>query len=366
MDKLSKYACNNDDAIRFKHENNDIRAPFFRDSDRIIYSLSFNRYIDKKQVFSFKQNDHITKRITHVIMVSKIARTLGRNLNLNEDLIEAISLGHDSGHCPVGHVGESILNEIAKEKIGESFIHNIQSVRNYMELEKKGKGLNLTIQVLDGIMCHNGEVLRNIYKPTTKTKEKFLEEYHKALIDKSFSNEVDPMTLEGCVVRISDVIAYVGKDVEDAIALGILKRDALPKDIVEVLGDNNSDIVNSIILDVIDNSYGKPYIKIGDRVFDALLKLQKFNYENIYYKANTKENIENYKNMFISLFDNYLLDLEKNNTKSSIYKTFLNNMNSEYIKSNKKERIVIDYIAGMTDDYFIKEYECVNKNRLTN
>lgn len=357
MNNLSKYACNNSNVVRFVSDNEDIRPPFFRDSDRIIYSKSFSRYVDKTQVFSFSDNDHITRRITHVIMVSKIARTIGRNLNLNEDLIEAISLGHDSGHCPIGHVGESILNDIAKRKIGESFIHNIQSVRNYMLLEKNGKGLNLSIQVLDGIMCHNGEKLRQIYEYSDKTKEEFLNEYNMSLVDKSFSNEIKPMTLEGCVVRISDVIAYVGRDIEDAISLGIIKRNDIPSDIVNILGNNNSDIVNTLILDVIKNSINKPYIKLGDEIYASLVKLQKFNYENIYNKANSKEKIDNYKNMFNILYNTYMEALEKNNKKSSIYKDFLNNMNKEYISSTKKERIVIDYIAGMTDDFFINKYK---------
>ena len=350
--KLSKYACKDSEAIRLCYEENDIRAPFFRDSDRIIHALSFNRYIDKTQVFSFKDNDHITRRITHVIMVSKIARTIGRELNLNEDLIEAIALGHDSGHCPIGHVGEMILNSIIKEKIGESFMHNIQSIRNYMLLEKNGNGLNLTIQVLDGIMCHNGEILSNIYEPVKKTKEQFLSEYKKSLKDNNVSLSMHPMTLEGCVVRISDVI----------IELGIIKRQDIPNDVKKILGDNNSEIINSIILDVIDNSFNMPYIKLGDKVYDALEKLKKFNYEKIYHKANNKKDIDNYNDMFNILFKTYLKDLQSNNKNSSIFFLFLNNMNKNYIDDTKKERIVIDFIAGMTDDFFISEYnKCVNR-----
>ena len=363
MNNLSKYACDNKNAIRFLTTKEDIRPPFFRDSDKIIYSKSFSRYVDKTQVFSFSDNDHITRRITHVVMVSKIARTIGRSLGLNEDLIEAISLGHDSGHCPIGHVGESILNDIAKRTIGESFIHNIQSVRNYMLLEKGGRGLNLSVQVLDGIMCHNGEKLRQQYEYSNKTKEEFLKEYNLSLVDKNFSNEINPMTLEGCVVRISDVIAYVGRDVEDAIALGIIKRKDIPTDIANVLGDNNSDIVNTLILDVIDNSIDKPYVKLSDKVFEKLEKIQKFNYENIYNKANSKEKIEEYKNMFEVLFNIYLDAFEKNDETSGIYIDFLNNMDNEYIKSNKKERIVIDYIAGMTDDYFVNRYNEIKIER---
>lgn len=356
-DNISKYGCRDSSAIRLVDEESDFRSDFFRDIDRIIYSLSYARYIDKTQVFSNINNDHVSKRITHVQFVSKLARTIGRALNLNEDLIEAIGLGHDLGHAPFGHIGESILNEICiKNNIGY-FNHNIQSVRLLKSIENNGKGRNLTIQVLDGIMCHNGEKLRQVYEYKNKSKEEFLDEYNKALIDKDFSNEVNPMTLEGCVVRISDVIAYVGRDIEDAISLKLIKRSDIPSDIVDVLGDNNSDIVNNLILDVINNSVNKPYIKLSDHVFEELEKLQAFNYKNIYNRANSKERIDKYRNMFNTLFNIYLEDLNKNNKNSSIYSDFLNNMSNEYINNTKKERIVIDYIAGMTDDYFLNKYE---------
>ena len=211
-------------------------------------------------------------------------------------------------------------------------------------------------------MCHNGEVLSNIYEPIKKTKEEFLNEYEMALKDNKVSLSMRPMTLEGCVVRISDVIAYIGKDIEDAIELGIIKREEIPSEVKEVLGENNSEIINSIILDIINNSFDKPYIKLSDKVYNALEKLKKFNYENIYYKANNKRDISNYNKMFSKLFNTYLDDLNNKNRKSSIFKIFLNNMNKDYINNVKHERMVIDYIAGMTDDFFINEYnESVNK-----
>ena len=355
--KLSKYACRDSDAIRLVEEKEDIRPPFFHDADRIIYSLSFNRYLDKTQVFSFTDNDHITKRVTHVIMVSKISRTIARLLNLNEDLCDAIALGHDVGHCPIGHTGEVYLDKLASSKLNETFMHNIQSVRNYMNIEKNGKGLNLTIQVLDGIMCHNGEVLNNIYSPAKKTKESFLEEYYKSLKDKKVSLDVKPMTLEGCVVRICDVIAYIGRDIEDAINLGVIKRSDIPSEITSVLGDNNKDIINNIVTDIATNSKEKPYIKLSDKVYSAIESLKEFNYKNIYYKANTDETREYYEKAFYTLFDKYLLDLKNKNYSSSIYKVFLNNMNNDYINNTKEERMVIDYISGMTDEFFIREYK---------
>ena len=150
---LSDYACRDADAIRFEEDEEDLRPNYFHDIDRIIHSLSYTRYLDKTQVFSRSGNDHVSKRITHVQLVSKVARTIGRALALNEDLIEAIALGHDIGHTPLGHIGESLLNEISLRELGEYFAHNIQSVRHLMIVEKGGKGLNLCVQVYDGIMC---------------------------------------------------------------------------------------------------------------------------------------------------------------------------------------------------------------------
>ena len=163
-------------------------------------------------------------------------------------------------------------------------------------------------------------------------------------------------TLEGCVVRISDLIAYLGRDIEDAIRMKIIKETDIPNNIKDTLGTKNKDIVNSFILDVISNSLDKPYIKLSDNVFNALEGLKTFNYMNIYDKANSKEQINKYKNMFNKLFKKYLNDLKTNNNDSLIFKSYLNNMDKSYYDNNKQEQIVIDYIAGMTDDYFIKQY----------
>lgn len=355
---LSKYATKSINAIKLKEEESDIRPAFFRDIDRIIHSISYTRYMDKTQVFSFLNNDHISKRIVHVQLVSKIARTIGRCLNLNEDLIEAMSLGHDIGHTPIGHVGEAILNDISKRELGEYFMHNVQSVRTYLFLDDNGKGKNLSVQVLDGILCHNGEFLNNIYKPNTdKTKEDFLNEYNACYTDLDVAKKLRPMTLEGCVVRLSDIIAYIGRDIEDAILIGTLRREDIPSSIVKVLGNNNKTIVNTIILDIVKNSYGKPYIKLSDEVYQAILELKKFNYKNIYDKANDKEKIDYYKEAFNKLFSKYLNDLEYIRKNSEIYTLFLDTMDDNYKINTSNKRIVIDFIAGMTDDYFINAYE---------
>ena len=245
-ENLSEYATKSIEAIRFYPIEEDLRPNYFRDIDRIIHSLSYNRYSDKTQVFSCTENDHISRRMIHVQLVSKIARTIGRALNLNEDLIEAIALGHDIGHTPLGHEGEYILDEISQRELGETFAHNIQSVRHYMYIENKGYGLNLSIQVLDGIMCHNGEILSNKYMPMKKDKEEFLKEYELSYKNYSLLKKYSPMTLEGCVVRISDIIGYIGRDIEDAIELGQIKREEIPEEITKVLGTTNKEIINTI------------------------------------------------------------------------------------------------------------------------
>ena len=353
---LSKYACPDSDAIYLHENKDDFRTPFFRDIDRIIYTLAFVRYSDKTQVFSFKENDHLTKRMIHIQYVAKIARTIGRALGLNEDLIEAASLGHDLGHTPFGHVGEAILNEISLENNEGYFNHNVHSVRLLMYIENYGKGLNTTLQTLDAIMCHNGEFASQMYEVKKKSKEEFLSEYESCYKDKSAIKKLRPMTLEGAVVRISDLIAYLGRDIEDAKRMGLIDFSDIPLSIKENLGTSNREIVNTIVMDIINNSIGKNYIKLSDNVFKSIVELKKFNYENIYYKAYTEEEKDKLKLMLNTLFNKYMKDLENNNTDSNIIKSYLANMSDEYKNSNSNARIVIDYIAGMTDDYTLREY----------
>ena len=358
---LSKYATLDSDAIYLRDVMNDFRTPFFRDIDRIIYTLAFTRYSDKTQVFSYKSNDHLTKRMIHVQYVSKIARTIGRALALNEDLIEAAALGHDLGHTPFGHVGEEILNKISLACGEGYFNHNIHSARLLMYIENYGKGKDITLQTLDGIMCHNGELPQNEYVPMKKSKEEFLSEYNLSYQDKSIIKKLRPMTLEGCVVRISDLIAYLGRDIEDAMRLNIVSFDDIPDSIKKHLGSSNREIVNTIIKDVIDNSLGKNYIKLSDVVYKGIVDLKRFNYENIYSKAYTDKEREELEVMLNTLFKCYMNDLDSNNKESNIINSYLNNMSDEYKNNNSKERIVIDYIAGMTDDYCKLEYNKYKK-----
>lgn len=352
---LSSYASRDKDAIRFNNIEDDLRPNYFRDIDRIIHSLSYTRYIDKTQVFTHWHNDNVSRRIIHVQLVAKIARTIGRALSLNEDLIEAIGLAHDIGHVPFGHPGEKILNDISMKYLNEAFAHNVEGVRELLVLENNGMGANVSVQILDGILCHNGEFVRGEYVPKYKTKEDFMNDYMNCYKDIKYIEKLRPMTLEGCVVRVSDMIAYLGRDIEDAIRLGVLKEGSIPDDITKVLGSNNREIVNSITLDIIKNSIGKNYIKVSDEVLVAMKKLKDFNYKNIYYKANSKDDLKYYELIFNTLFTYYMNHLD--DSECSINTVFLDSMCKEYLDNTCNERKVIDYLAGMTDDFILREYK---------
>jgi dGTPase len=213
--------------------------------------------------------------VLHVQLVSKIARTIGRYLGLNEDLIEAISLGHDIGHTPFGHDGERFLSELCRSNGIGYFQHNVQSVHFLDKVECKGKGWNLCLQTLDGILCHDGEIHNRILEPE---RNKIFETLEKEMFAKKDDPWVKliPMTLEGCVVRMADTISYIGRDIEDAIRLKIIKRSELPKDSVSILGDTNGTIVYNLVTDIITNSFQNSYVAFSPEVSDALKRLKDF------------------------------------------------------------------------------------------
>ena len=354
---LAPYACKSAQAVRFHKSKDDIRPDFFHDADRIIHSYCYSRYIDKTQVFYLVENDHITHRVLHVQLVSKIARTIGRFLNLNEDLIEAISLGHDVGHTPFGHDGERILSAFLKEQGAGIFEHNVQSFRLFHNLEAYGQGLNLTAQVLDGIICHNGEILKNEYGCNrNKTPELLLQEYRDSLDGTLVSKAMVPMTLEGCVMRISDVIAYIGRDIEDAIILKLIDRESIPREITEVLGNKNGEIVDTLIKDLVSNSIDKESLSFSPEVFEALDQLKKWNYENIYRNPKKSSQDEKIKAMFQTVLDECLDELDTGKKVTGINHWF-NSMSEEYKAATSKWRAVADYVSGMTDDYLMNTYK---------
>jgi dGTPase len=350
---LFAYAMKNSGAIRRKPDVEDIRRPYFHDGDRIMHSRAYTRYIDKTQVFYLIKNDHITHRVLHVQLVSKIARMIGRSLILNEDLIEAIALGHDIGHVPYGHDGEKYLSKICIEHGIGGFHHNVQSVRALDKIEN----LNLTLQVLDGILAHNGEVHDLVIKPVFgKTWETFDAEVEKCRHSDNDHSGILPMTLEGCVVRVADTISFIGRDIEDAITIGLIRREDVPKECAEALGDNNRDIVNNLVIDVIEHSYGEDRVALGEDTAAALKSLREFNNTRIYNNPRIKGQSAKVERMFSMLFEAFLGDMEKGNEESRVFKSYLDNFTPErrktYVDSTSDAEIVRDFISGMTDDYF--------------
>lgn len=362
-EQLSVYATKNRDCIKVRQtqkdpEEFDIRWPFEEDIDRILYCKSYQRYVDKTQALSFFNNAHISKRSQHVQWVSRIARQIGRGLSLNQDLIEAAALGHDLGHTPYGHVGEKALNEILQDKGFGYFVHSANSVRNILFIERNGTGYNVSLQVLDAILCHNGEMLSKKYIPdTNKTISQFWQEYEACWKEKDASLKIRPMTLEGCVVRVSDVISYIGKDIEDAIKVGIIEESDLPKEVTDVLGFDNKSMINRLIGDIVIHSYGKPYLRFSTEVFDALKSLLNFISKNIHqHPVLVKENAKLIR-MIKQLYAVYYDDLIANNHECKI-NYYVNKMPKTY-QENDPALIVADYISMMTDSYVLSEYESI-------
>ncbi len=292
-------------------EQCDIRPVFQRDRDRILHSKSFRRLKDKTQVFLTPEGDHYRTRLTHTLEVSQNARTIAKALRLNEDLVEAIALGHDLGHTPFGHCGEAVLNDI----LPNGFEHCKQSLRVVELLERHGKGLNLTKEVRDGILNH-------------RTSGK-------------------PFTMEGKVVRISDKIAYINHDVDDAISAKLIKEEDLPIDIREALGMDVRERINTLISDIIDQSHNKPEIIQSEKIKDAMNNLRKWLFANLY--KNTKATSEESKaqDLVYKLYDYFFKNPEK---LTEEYKNLI-------ARGESKEQVVADYIAGMTDDYAIFTFE---------
>ena len=360
---LSRHAQRSAHARRRQPEQrlqSGYRQAFALDADRILHSRAYTRYIDKTQVFYLIRNDHITHRVLHVQLVSKIARTIGRFLGLNEDLIEAIALGHDIGHTPFGHDGERFLSDLCQQAGIGYFLHNVQSIEFLDRLERKGRGWNLCLQTLDGILCHDGEIHNQVLQPVgEKDFETLASEM--ALKKRDPHQALMPMTLEGCVVRMADTVAYIGRDLEDAIRLGVIQRDDVPQDVVAVLGNTNGTIVYNLVTDIISHSHEQAYIALSDGVSKALKGLKSFNLDRIYLNKRIKRYSENIQALFELLFEKYLRDLKHHKQSSQIFSGFLADMSEDYYESHQPAEIVRDFIAGMTDRYFL--LQCPEKMR---
>ncbi len=288
----------------------DVRTEFQRDRDRIIHCKAFRRLMHKTQVFISPEGDHFRTRLTHTLEVSQIARTIARALRLNEDLTEAISLGHDLGHTPFGHSGERALDKIHDQ----GFKHNVQSLRVVEDIEEK-KGLNLTWEVRDGIVNHSGDKI--------------------------------PSTLEGQIVRLADRIAYINHDIDDAVRAKIISHDSMPKECLKTLGKSHKQRINTMVLDVIGASWEKPLITMSNEVKEAMLELRQFLFDNVYFSDFAKEEEKKAEHVIQQLYNYYIC--------------FPENIPAEYRKQVSSEmeasELVVDYIAGMTDRYAITTYQ---------
>jgi dGTPase len=354
---FSSLAAFSSDAVRRVPEariHRGHRQNYAVDSDRILHSLAYARYIDKTQVFYLVVNDHITHRVLHVQLVSKISRTIGRFLGLNEDLVEAIALGHDIGHCPFGHDGEAYLSELCEDSGIGPYQHNVQSVRFLDRIERKGRGLNLTLQVLDGILCHDGEIHAQALEPN---HHKRFTVHDEEVVNKTADPglALTPMTMEGCVVRMADTISYIGRDIEDAIRLNLINRTQLPKSSEACLGNTNGTIVYALVTDLITNSLHKPAIAFSTEVSDALKELRQFNLANIYLNPKIKPQAGRIRQLFQLLFERYTKDLKQGNESSIIFAEYLDDMSEDYRANTRNSEIARDFIAGMTDDFFLSQ-----------
>ncbi|MFV0435916.1 MAG: deoxyguanosinetriphosphate triphosphohydrolase family protein [Desulfopila sp.] len=365
--RLSPLATRSDTGLRRRHDQQQgYRQQFAVDADRILHSRAYTRYIDKTQVFCLVNNDHITHRVLHVQLVSRIARTIGRFLYLNEDLIEAIALGHDLGHPPFGHDGERFLSELCQEHGLPPFQHNLQSVRFLEHLERGGRGCNLTLQTLDGILCHDGETSARWLTPDRELTFRQFEQKLQAKTDDP-KHQLVPATPEGCVVRLADSIAYIGRDIEDAITLGLVARTDIPAECRRILGETNGTIVYNLVTDLIANSRvpapeatidsdSACAIGFSPEVAAALRELKHFNYRNIYLAPATKKDMPLIGRCYRALFHSYLKRPTRDNDWD--HQRISPSAKLTDLDHNQQPAVAVrDVIAGMTDDFFLRQAE---------
>lgn len=353
------YRTSDEDALRREERpadrSNIWRPAFVRDVEKILHMPAYNRYAGKTQVFSFRSNDDLSRRGLHVQLVARIARDIGYALGLNCDLIEAIGLGHDLGHTPFGHAGERCLNDVFHERTGRWFFHNVHSVRVLDKLY----GRNISLQTLDGALCHNGEYEQRVFELSGLSS---FGEFDR-VVDECVSGggavigHLRPMTLEGCVVRISDIIAYVGRDRQDAIEAGLLTGDAFEDGLG---GAYNSWILTHASADIIEHSYGKDRIEMSEELFAEIRRAKAENYAKIYRSSGIEgERAEVLARAFELMYERCLDDLHKRDESSFIFRHHITRIEEQlahygrtYDWQSDPEQTVVDYIASMTDGYF--------------
>ncbi len=340
------------------------RPAYSRDVDKIMHSPYYNRYTDKTQVFSFYKNDDITRRALHVQLVSRIARSIGSALNLNLDLIEAIALGHDIGHTPFGHAGERYLSEVYHAETGRFFNHNVHSVRVLDGIFSH----NITLDTLNGIITHNGEYEMNEYHPSPMHSfDAFDRMVESCYVDQANIYSIAPSTLEGCVVRVCDIIAYLGKDRQDAIRAKLINSPNAMAD--AGIGVANAEIINNLEVNIIENSYGKPYIMMDKDHFIGMSEAKRANYSMIYNVDKVSRVLdEQVRPIMQRMYYKLLSDLKAREKSSPIFRHHIDFVVNNHYASKmpyldtEYNQIVVDFMASMTDDYCIELYEYLFPN----
>lgn len=356
---LSPYAARDDQAIyEYPREPDQddalVRTAFRRDVDRVLNNAFYNRCMDKTQVFPFYKNDDLTRRSYHLQLVSSISRKLAQALRLNTALTEAIALAHDMGHTPFGHGGERFLSDLYHEHTHRYFNHNVHGAR----LLRKVATCNLSLQTYNGILCHCGEKAFDRYEPAPCDAFDQLDRMmERCYTVPGASQELRPSTLEGCVVRICDILAYLGKDRQDALKLHVLNSDTYAMT-GEIAGATNAQIISRVTANIIKNSIGKPYLAMDTEVFDSLMRIKDDNSRTIYQSPQAHETLdEHIKPMMARLYERFREDVIAGNEDSLIFRHHINSwvmqFNEGYLEHNTPDDIVVDYLASMTDEYFI-------------
>ncbi len=356
-ENLSPYACKNADAVQPRERRFAcIRPPYSYDVDCILHNPFYNRYADKTQVFSFYRNDDLTRRALHVQFVSKIARTIGRALKLNLDLIEAISLGHDMGHTPFGHRGEKMLSDCYARETGKTgkpryFNHNVHSAKIFRNLLKE----NMSLQTLSGIISHNGEKVYKEYAPNPLTTfAEFDELLEKCYLDDDYHKTLRPNTLEGCVVRVSDMIAYAGRDRLDLYHARLIGEGKFREE--RLIGTQNSAYISNLIVNIIKNSIDSPSLNMDEAVYKDMQDFIQENNVVIYSNAELNRPYnEQVRPLMYGLYERFIDDLKAGREDSPVVYHYLKDpaVQGAYESSTPPAEIVTDFIASMTDDYFI-------------
>lgn len=363
---LSPFACRDTSAIRREVSERDhdtcVRPAFVRDAEKIVHLPAYNRLAGKTQVFSFRADDDLCRRGLHVQLVARVARDIGRALGLNLDLIEAIALGHDIGHTPFGHAGERFLNDVYHERTGRWFFHNVQSARVLDQLS----GRNISLQTLDGALCHNGEFEQQVFETSGLAEFDTYDRVVASCWERGADaiKHLRPMTLEGCVVRVSDIIAYVGKDRQDAIRAGLCSEDSFDDGLG---GAYNSWALAAFVADIVEHSVGKERIAMSEEGFLEMRRAKRENYEKIYGAGEVDGDFSHeVAGLFSALYDHELAALAAGDETSAIFAQHIAPLERRmayygrtYDWEDDPDQTVVDFISSMTDDYFMATCEAV-------